>query len=65
MKCTVTGIETENKYKGIPICREVMDIVKNLRAKNPKMSLREAIVQTHATYDKVKAANERNEKFNS
>lgn len=34
MKCVVTGKETNNKWRGYPLCREVIQMAKETEGKN-------------------------------
>lgn len=28
MKCTITGVDTNNKWRGYPLCKEILDLAK-------------------------------------
>lgn len=46
MKCYVTGAETNNKWKGYPLCREVVELAKKLEGENGFLgtTMRERII---------------------
>jgi hypothetical protein len=54
MKCIVTGAETNNKWKGHPICKEVIDLAKSLEGENGFLdtTLRERIIMIRQQWRK-------------
>lgn len=56
MKCIVTGRETNNKWKNFPICKEIVELAKNLEGENGFLdtTLRERIlILAHRWNDRV------------
>jgi hypothetical protein len=43
MRCLVTGTETTNKWNNMPICKEAVDIAKDMRKEKPHMTLRNCL----------------------
>jgi hypothetical protein len=39
MKCCISGLETENKYKNQPIHPDVIELAKDIQLDNPKYSM--------------------------
>ena len=42
MKCTITGIETNNKFKNVPVSKEAIEIAKEAY---PNLSTKHALIQ--------------------
>lgn len=53
MKCLVTGVETNNKWKNFPICKEAVELAKLLKDENgfKDTTLRERIVILKQRWD--------------
>lgn len=55
MKCLITGIETKNKWRGHPLCRDIVDLAKEMRGSEPgfmSLTLREALVKLDEQWKK-------------
>ena len=52
MKCMITKIETKNKWKGIPICSEMVAEAKKLMDQFPHLTRRDALIKLQAEWDR-------------
>jgi len=66
MKCVISGMETNNKWKGTPIAKEFMEAAKELRADRKFLTIRESLQEVQKQFnrdfvkyqaDKIKAKN--------
>lgn len=67
MKCLITGMETNNKWRNHPLCKDIIDLARVMREEDPefkKLTLRGALVKLdeqwrkRATEEAEKALNE-------
>ena len=52
MKCIITKIETKNKWKGIPVCSEMVNEAKKLLLQFPHLTRREALEKLRVELDR-------------
>lgn len=55
MKCLITGTETNNKWRGHPLCRDIVDLAKEMRKSEPgfmRSTMREALVKLDEQWKK-------------
>jgi hypothetical protein len=48
LKCLITGIETNNKWRNHPLCRDIVDLAKVMKAEDPsfcRLTMRQALVK--------------------
>lgn len=43
MKCIITGLDTDNKWKGFPISKQALEDAKETQKKDPWLTTREAL----------------------
>lgn len=55
MKCLITGMETNNKWRNHPLCRDIIDLAKVMRTEDPdfqKLTMRAALVKLDEQWKK-------------
>jgi hypothetical protein len=50
MRCIITGIETENKFKNKPVCTDAIKAAKKFQQLEPHLSLKQALIKLNKDY---------------